>query len=268
MRRFSTTHFGYRQVAVEEKHRLVGRVFDNVAGSYDLMNDLMSAGVHRLWKHQFVSALNPQPGMQVLDVAGGTGDIAFGILEALRTANLNSSALEPFPEADKSRVIVCDINPSMLQVGRRRAEERGFLGKEALHFTVGDAQSLPFDSNSFDAYTIAFGLRNVTDIDIALQEAFRVLKPGGRFLCLEFSTLAHPLLQQVYDLYSFNVIPWLGQVCVNDRESYQYLVESIRKFPNQEQLKVKIAQASFDSSLITFTNFSFGICAMHSAFKL
>jgi len=247
---------------------MVAEVFHRVAAKYDLMNDFMSAGIHRVWKHEFIAMLNPQPGMRHLDVAGGTGDIASGVIEVIRhNGGSKASALE-------SAVTVCDINASMLEVGEERARQRGYMpaaggatvGGVELNFIEGDAEKLPFESNTFDAYTIAFGLRNVTHIDKALAEAHRVLKPGGRFLCLEFSQLDNVILQQIYDTYSFNVIPALGEVVAGDRDSYQYLVESIRKFPPQHELVQKMADAGLRCN--RFTNLTNGVVAVHSGFKL
>lgn len=239
--------FGYRAVEPDEKTRLVGEVFHSVAPRYDLMNDLMSGGIHRLWKRRFVSAVRPRPGDSVLDVAGGTGDIAFLLHNTCPTAN----------------VTLCDINESMLRVGRDRALNRGLA--QGLRYVVGNAEALPVRSGSVDAYTISFGLRNVTDIDAALREAHRVLKPGGRFFCLEFSRVALPPLRPLYDLYSFAVLPFLGKHVARDADSYRYLAESIRQFPPQEELADRIAAAGFDTA--RYTNFSGGIAALHRADK-
>lgn len=227
-----------------------------MAKSYDLMNDVMSMGIHRVWKAQFLSMLDPQPGITHLDMAGGTGDIAFGCMDKLKG------------RGGESWVTVGDINPSMLQVGADRARDQGYTSFQnvSLDFVEADAENLPFQSNTFDAYTIAFGLRNVTDIPKALREAHRVLKSGGRFLCLEFSEVANPLLRQVYDTYSFNVIPLLGQVISSDRASYQYLVESIRKFPKQDELVSLMRSQGFRCT--GYTNMTNGIVAVHSGFKI
>lgn len=265
-RRFCTaeqTHFGNTTVGVNDKKPLVAEVFHKVAAKYDVMNDLMSVGVHRIWKHELLMMLNPQPGHQHLDVAGGTGDISFGIYETIKA---NTS---PGVEHANSHITVCDINSSMLEVGEQRAAEKGYLNCTHgidMDFVEGDAEKLPFPDNSFDAYTIAFGLRNVTHIDLALAEAHRVLKPGGRFMCLEFSHLDNAVMQQIYDAYSFSVIPALGQVVADDRASYQYLVESIRKFPKQPELLEKMANAGMRCG--RYTNLTFGVVAVHSAFKL
>lgn len=243
--------FGFREVAEEEKSRLVGRVFSNVARRYDIMNDLMSLGIHRIWKQALLDWLAPGPDTQLLDVAGGTGDIAFRFLDRLAAQN------------GQARASVCDINPEMLAVGRARAQERGCLDRVA--FGCGDAEILPFPDARFDAYTIAFGIRNVTHIDRALAEAFRVLKPGGRFLCLEFSNVDNPILERLYDLWSFNAIPAIGQAVANDRASYEYLVESIRRFPPQKSFAGMIGAAGFKQ--VKWRDLSAGIVAMHSGWK-
>lgn len=245
------TSYGFRDVADGEKQGLVNDVFHKVAKRYDIMNDLMSAGLHRLWKDGMVAALNPRKdsSFKALDVAGGTGDIAFRIVEA---------------SGRKAHVTVLDINGSMLGVGEERAAKKGL--SENLAFVEANAESLPFDANSFDAYTIAFGIRNVPHIDVALREAYRVLKRGGRLLVLEFSEVEMPLLDRFYDEWSFKAIPRVGQAITGDSEPYQYLVESIRKFPNQRDFARMIETAGF--SRVTFTNYSGGIAALHSAWKL
>eukprot|EP00123_Amoebidium_parasiticum_P012781 comp21571_c0_seq1/m.30140 comp21571_c0_seq1/g.30140 ORF comp21571_c0_seq1/g.30140 comp21571_c0_seq1/m.30140 type:complete len:316 (-) comp21571_c0_seq1:249-1196(-) len=247
--------FGFRKVKEEEKAQLVGQVFHSVAQSYDLMNDLMSGGVHRLWKDYFVQKLGPLPGTKILDVAGGTGDIAFREVDFMRTASPTHGG----------SVVVCDINTSMLEVGKQRARERGYRDEE-ISWVAGDAEKLPFDDNTFDAYTIAFGIRNVTHIDQALSEAYRVLKPGGRFMCLEFSRVNNPVIKTLYDAFSFEIIPVIGELVANDRASYQYLVESIRKFPDQERFLAMMVQAGFKAA--TFEDLTFGVTAVHSGFKL
>ncbi|WP_319774885.1 bifunctional demethylmenaquinone methyltransferase/2-methoxy-6-polyprenyl-1,4-benzoquinol methylase UbiE [Breoghania sp.] len=253
--------FGFRTVALGEKQGMVDHVFHQVASRYDLMNDLMSGGMHRLWKDAMVSWLAPprktRRTWRVLDVAGGTGDIATRIVEsgAYGAKGKSSGRIE---------ATVCDINNSMLTVGRDRAEAAGHAAN--IRFAQGNAESLPFPDNHFDAYTIAFGIRNVPRIQVALEEAYRVLKRGGRFMCLEFSQVDLPVLDRVYDLYSFNVIPRMGQEVTGDGDSYQYLVESIRKFPHQARFAAMIEKAGF--SRVDYRNLSGGIAAIHSGWKL
>jgi demethylmenaquinone methyltransferase / 2-methoxy-6-polyprenyl-1,4-benzoquinol methylase len=244
-----TTHFGFRTVEAGEKAGLVHGVFTRVASKYDVMNDLMSVGVHRLWKDAMMDWLAPRPGQRLLDVAGGTGDIAFRFLKRAGAG---------------TQATVLDLTESMLTEGRARAEAAQM--PDALDWVVGDAMALPFADNSFDVYTISFGIRNVTDIPAALREAYRVLRPGGRLMVLEFSQLPNPALQKAYDLYSFNVIPVMGQVVAGDRDSYQYLVESIRRFPDQESFAAMIRAAGFD--MVKYRNLSMGIAALHSGWKL
>jgi demethylmenaquinone methyltransferase / 2-methoxy-6-polyprenyl-1,4-benzoquinol methylase len=245
------TAFGFADVGQGEKQPRVNEVFHSVARKYDVMNDLMSAGLHRVWKSAFVDWLSPpkRPGWKALDVAGGTGDIAFRIFEA---------------SGGNADVTVLDINSSMLEVGQDRAIKKG-LG-ERISFVEANAEKLPFAYKTFDAYTIAFGIRNVPRIDVALSEAFRVLKPGGRFLCLEFSDVDLPILDKVYDAWSFNAIPAIGKAVTGDGESYRYLVESIRKFPDQENFAAMIRKAGF--SRVSFRNYTGGIAAAHSGWKL
>ncbi|GAA0593253.1 bifunctional demethylmenaquinone methyltransferase/2-methoxy-6-polyprenyl-1,4-benzoquinol methylase UbiE [Caenispirillum bisanense] len=268
-----TTHFGFRTVRTEEKQTLVRQVFDSVAGRYDLMNDLMSGGIHRLWKNALIDWMNPQPGQHLLDVAGGTGDIAFRFLDRaghigrVRRAekrNAGDDAPEPPPGRAEASVIVCDINAEMLKVGRGRATDQGRLG--GLDWACGNAESLPFPDRSFDLYTIAFGLRNVTHIDTALAEARRVLKPGGRFFCLEFSRVVVPGMDAAYDVYSFKVLPVLGQVVARNREAYQYLAESIRRFPPQDRLVEMMKDAGFGQ--VRYRNLSGGIACIHSGWRI
>lgn len=246
------THFGFKTVPEADKARMVRGVFDSVAGRYDLMNDLMSGGVHRLWKDGFVAWLDPRPGRRYLDVGGGTGDIAFRIAERVRRLG---------GEPD---ITVCDINPHMLAVGAERAVDRGFL--KGLAWVQGDAESLPFADASMDVFTIAFCIRNVTHVDKALAEARRVLKPGGRFLCLEFSKVRLPGLDVLYDAYSFKVLPWLGELVAKDREAYQYLAESIRRFPDQQTFAGMIEDAGLER--VAVRDLAGGIAAMHSAWRL
>merc|ERR1711990_931594 len=252
------THFGSKTVGVSEKQDLVNEVFTNVADTYDKMNDAMSLGVHRCWKDWFVQELSPRNNTKMLDMAGGTGDIAF-------RAQLN--AREAFGSKKSNLdITVADINADMLRVGEQRAIENKDINEKFIKFEVADAHNLQFDDNSFDYYTISFGIRNCTELDKVLDEAYRVLKPGGRFLCLEFSPGVNPLLKPLYDAWSFHVIPPLGQVLANDWDSYQYFVESIRKFPPQEEFKMMIEGAGFDE--VHFQNYSLGICSLHQGFKL
>ncbi|MGF1454696.1 MAG: class I SAM-dependent methyltransferase [Alphaproteobacteria bacterium] len=257
--RQNDSHFGFRTVDASEKAGLVRGVFDRVAGSYDIMNDMMSGGVHRLWKDAMVAWLNPRPGQVFLDVAGGTGDIAFRILD-----RLSARAGDGWPDEAPGRMIVSDINRHMLLQGRDRARRR--TGPAPDEWVCGDAQTLPLPSGSVDAYTIAFGIRNVTHVDKALEEAHRVLRPGGRFLCLEFSHPVVPGLDSAYNFYSFHVIPRMGQVIARDAESYRYLVESIRRFPDQARFKAMIEAAGFGQ--VAVRNLSGGIAALHSGWKL
>jgi demethylmenaquinone methyltransferase / 2-methoxy-6-polyprenyl-1,4-benzoquinol methylase len=246
-----TAHFGSRQVPLQAKQALVDDVFHNVARRYDLMNDLMSFGLHRAWKDALVTAVDPPKNMPfaVLDIAGGTGDIAFRLIDRAGA---------------QTRVTVCDINPGMLEVGRERAMLRA--GAEAVSFTEGNAEALPFADRSFDAAAIAFGIRNVPRIDRALAEAYRVLKIGGRFVCLEFSAVDVPALDTLYDFYSFNVIPALGRMVAGDAESYRYLVESIRRFPKPQAFAAMLHTAGF--ARVSFQTMSGGIVALHSGWRL
>jgi demethylmenaquinone methyltransferase/2-methoxy-6-polyprenyl-1,4-benzoquinol methylase len=242
------TDFGFQRVAMADKAGMVAEVFASVAPKYDLMNDLMSVGIHRLWKAEMIAWLKPRGAVRIADVAGGTGDIAFRILE----------------RAADAHVSVCDINPAMLAVGRDRALDRGIL--DNIDWLCGDAEALPLADGSVDAVTIAFGIRNVTCLDAALTEARRVLRPGGRFLCLEFSHVALPALEPLYDAYSFKLLPLLGEIVANDRESYQYLVESIRQFPDQETFKTMITDAGLGQC--RYRNLSGGVAALHSAWRI
>ena len=246
------THFGFRDVPLDDKQTLVNEVFHSVASRYDLMNDLMSVGLHRVWKDIMINALNPPRSdapFALLDVAGGTGDISF---RAAKEAGYGFHAT------------VCDINSDMLAVGRERAAKNHL--EDRVDFVEGNAEALTFPDRAFDAYTIAFGIRNVPRIDLALQEAYRVLKPGGRFLCLEFSTVDMPGLDRLYDLFSFKVIPPLGRMITGDADSYQYLVESIRKFPRAGAFAEMIGNAGF--SRVSFRSLSGGIVALHSGWRL
>ncbi|XP_026980361.1 2-methoxy-6-polyprenyl-1,4-benzoquinol methylase, mitochondrial isoform X1 [Sagmatias obliquidens] len=321
-KRATETHFGFETVSEEEKGGKVYQVFESVAKKYDVMNDMMSLGIHRIWKDLLLWKMRPFPGTQLLDVAGGTGDIAFRFLNYVQAqhqrkekrqlrAQQNLSWEEIAKKyqneedsLDGSHVMVCDINKEMLKIGKQKARARGYKAGVSSHplppkkkktllpsylyfivgfsegptdaveespvnglaWVVGDAEELPFDDDKFDVYTIAFGIRNVTHIDQALQEAHRVLKPGGRFLCLEFSQVNNPLVSRLYDVYSFQVIPVLGEVIAGDWKSYQYLVESIRQFPSQEEFKEMIEDAGFQK--VTYENLTSGIVAIHSGFKL
>jgi len=246
-----TAHFGAREVLLEDKQALVDGVFRSVAQRYDLMNDLMSFGLHRAWKDALVTAVNPPKNrpFALIDIAGGTGDVASRVIAA---------------GGKGTCAVVCDINPDMLAVGRERAALRG-LG-EALAFTEANAEALPFPDRSFDAATIAFGIRNVPRIEAALKEAYRVLKIGGRFLCLEFSAVNVPGLDRLYDLYSFNVIPALGRAVVGDAESYRYLVESIRRFPKPQEFAGMMRAAGF--ARVSYQLMTGGIVALHSGWRL
>ena len=241
--------FGYRDVPAAEKAGMVRQVFESVAPRYDLMNDLMSGGVHRLWKNALIDVVNPRPGEKFLDVAGGTGDIAFRILKR---------------QGERADVSVCDINAAMLSVGRDRAVDRGLL--RGLTWATGDAESLPFPDRSFDGYTIAFGLRNVTDIDKALRDAWRVLKPGGRFYCLEFSKVTSRPMARAYDAYSERALPFFGKLIARDAESYRYLHESIRRFPPQHELAERMKQAGFGN--VGWRNMTMGVVALHTGWRL
>ncbi|MBT8041515.1 MAG: bifunctional demethylmenaquinone methyltransferase/2-methoxy-6-polyprenyl-1,4-benzoquinol methylase UbiE [Gammaproteobacteria bacterium] len=240
-----TTHFGYREVPVQEKAGMVRQVFESVAGSYDLMNDLMSLGIHRAWKQDFAARSGVLIGDQVLDLAGGTGDIA-----ALMSKRVGA----------RGRVVLTDINEAMLEVGRRRLEDRGIVGN--VDFARVNAEKLPFEDSGFDAVTIAFGLRNVTDKDAALREMKRVLRPGGKALILEFSEVQPEPLKKVYDTWSFGVLPVLGKLVANDEDSYRYLAESIRKHPPQEELAMMMRNAGFGD--VNYRNLTGGIVAVHT----
>ncbi|PKP69743.1 MAG: bifunctional demethylmenaquinone methyltransferase/2-methoxy-6-polyprenyl-1,4-benzoquinol methylase UbiE [Alphaproteobacteria bacterium HGW-Alphaproteobacteria-4] len=244
----NTTHFGFQTVNEGEKAGMVHGVFTRVASKYDIMNDLMSLGIHRLWKDAMMDWLAPRPGQRLLDMAGGTGDVAFRFLG----------------RAPGATATVCDMTESMLTEGQKRAEAENLASR--LEWVVADAMALPFADNSYDVFTMSFGIRNVTRIADVLTEAFRVLRPGGRLMVLEFSQLPNPALQWLYDRYSFNVIPPLGALVANDRDSYQYLVESIRKFPDQESFARMIRAAGFGQ--VKYRNLSMGIAALHSGWKV
>lgn len=243
-----TTHFGYKTVAAQDKAKMVGEVFHSVADKYDLMNDLMSFGVHRLWKRYCIEMAAARPGQRILDLAGGTGDLTMKFSK-LVGAN--------------GKVVLADINGSMLNVGRDRLLDKGYTGN--IEFVQANAESLPFEDNSFDCCTISFGLRNVTDKQKALESIFRVLKPGGRLLVLEFSKPESELLRKAYDRYSFSMLPLMGKLVTNDAESYRYLAESIRMHPDQKTLKHMMRQAGFEQ--VEFNNLTGGIVALHRGFK-
>ncbi|SFB05592.1 demethylmenaquinone methyltransferase / 2-methoxy-6-polyprenyl-1,4-benzoquinol methylase [Poseidonocella pacifica] len=243
-----TTHFGYQTVPESEKAGRVRGVFSNVASKYDVMNDAMSFGIHRVWKDAMMDWLAPRPGQQLLDVAGGTGDISFRFLK----------------RAGRGHATVLDLTEAMLNEGRLRADAADM--EDSLDWVVGDAMDLPFEDDSFDVYTISFGIRNITRPQEALNEAYRVLRPGGRLMVLEFSQIPNPTMQWAYDRYSFNVIPAMGQVIANDRDSYQYLVESIRRFPDQDTFLDMVREAGFDNA--KYRNLSMGIACLHSGWKL
>jgi len=243
-----TTHFGFQDVPESEKAGRVRGVFGSVASKYDVMNDVMSMGIHRIWKDAMMDWLAPRAGTRLLDVAGGTGDISFRYLK----------------RAGYAHATVLDLTEPMLIEGRKRAEAEQMAGM--LDWVVGDAMALPFEDSTFDVYTISFGIRNVTRPQEALNEAYRVLKPGGRLMVLEFSQIPNPGMQWAYDRYSFNVIPTMGKIIANDRDSYQYLVESIRKFPDQETFLGMVHDAGFEQA--KYRNLSLGIAALHSGWKI
>lgn len=243
-----TTHFGFETVPEGEKAGRVQGVFTSVANKYDIMNDVMSVGIHRIWKEAMMDWLAPRTGQRLLDVAGGTGDISFKFLG----------------RAGQGHATVCDITESMLIEGRKRAEAEQMAS--SLNWVVGDAMALPFPDNTFDVYTISFGIRNVTRPQEAMNEAYRVLRPGGRLMVLEFSQLPNPMMQKAYDLYSFNVIPQMGQMIAGDKDSYQYLVESIRNFPDQETFLDMVKTAGFHNA--AYRNLTMGIAALHSGWKI
>ena len=243
-----TTHFGFETVAESDKAGRVQGVFNSVASKYDIMNDVMSVGIHRVWKEAMMDWLAPRAGQKLLDVAGGTGDVSFKFLG----------------RAGSGHATVLDLTEPMLVEGRKRAEAAAMA--DSLDWVVGDAMALPFEDNTFDVYTISFGIRNVTRPQEALNEAYRVLRAGGRLMVLEFSQLPNPMMQKAYDLYSFNVIPRMGQMIANDRDSYQYLVESIRNFPDQETFLGMLRTAGFGQA--KYRNLSLGIAALHSGWKI
>ncbi len=242
------THFGFETIDASTKEKRVGEVFSSVASRYDLMNDVMSAGIHHAWKDTLIDVVAPSANTKLLDVAGGTGDIAFRFLK--RTPG--------------AQVTVCDINADMLGEGRKRSIDKNML--HGLEWVCGNAESLPVPDMSYDYYTIAFGIRNVTHIDRALKEAYRVLKPGGKFACLEFSKVDNSLLSMIYDWYSFKAIPWIGSKVTGDAGAYQYLVESIRQFPSQERFAEMIREAGF--SQVSYRNLTQGVVAIHTGWRV
>ena len=242
------TDFGFSRVRSKDKSNLVKKIFENVSGRYDLMNDFMSLGIHRIWKELMLDWLAPRRGQNLIDVAGGTGDIAFNFIKRAKTG---------------ANATILDLTESMMIQGKKKTID---LPKESqINWVCGDAMRLPFNNNTFDVYTISFGIRNVTNISKTLSEAYRVLKPGGRLMILEFSSVNNDLISWIYDKYSFNIIPKLGEFVSNDRESYQYLVESIRKFPNQEKFSEMIINEGFKK--VKYRDLTFGIAALHSAWK-
>lgn len=253
------TDFGFQRVAADDHRGLVGAVFDSVAGRYDLMNDLMSGGLHRLWKQALIDMLDPRPGMRLLDVAGGTGDVAFRAIERAETRDGGPDN----QDGNSLTATICDPSEAMLDVARNRAIDKGLL--QGIDFTCAPAESLPFEDRSADACTISFGLRNVTDRPAALAEMRRVLQIGGHFLCLEFSPSVLPVLAPLYDAYSYKILPWLGNKVAGDAESYQYLAESIRRFAAPDVLSAELKAAGFGA--IRHRMFSGGIVALHTAWR-
>ena len=242
------TDFGFSRVKSKDKSNLVKKIFENVSGRYDLMNDFMSLGIHRVWKKSMLDWLAPRRGQSLIDVAGGTGDIAFNFIKRAKTG---------------ANATILDLTESMMIEGKKKPID---LPEESqINWVCGDAMRMPFNNNTFDVYTISFGIRNVTNISKTLSEAYRVLKPGGRLMILEFSSVNNDLISWIYDKYSFNIIPKLGEFVSNDRESYQYLVESIRKFPNQEKFSEMIINEGFRK--VKYRDLTFGIAALHSAWK-
>jgi len=248
MNQDNKTHFGFERVDIEEKQGKVAEVFHSVAAKYDIMNDVMSFGVHRLWKRFTIELSGVRPGQTVLDIAGGTGDLAYKFSKKVGASG---------------KVVLADINDSMLKVGRDKLTDRGVINN--MEFVQANAQYLPFEDNTFDLITIAFGLRNVTDKDMALESMLRVLKPGGRLLVLEFSKTNNPVLSKLYDTYSFSILPKMGQLIANDAESYKYLAESIRMHPDQEALKSMMQDAGFERC--SYHNMTGGVVALHKGYK-
>lgn len=244
----NSTHFGYKTVETEQKADMVAGVFHSVAAKYDIMNDVMSFGIHRIWKRFTIESAGARPGMKVLDLAGGTGDL---------TAKFSHLV------GDKGQVTLADINDSMLKVGREKLRDKGIVGN--VNYVQANAEALPFPDNHFDIITIAFGLRNVTDKDSAIRSMLRVLKPGGKLLILEFSKPQHDVMRKVYDLYSFKILPKMGSLITQDAESYEYLAESIRMHPDQDTLKGMMVDAGFEQ--VEYTNMTDGIVALHKGYK-
>ena len=242
------TDFGFSRVKSKDKSNLVKKIFENVSGRYDLMNDFMSLGIHRVWKKSMLDWLAPRRGQSLIDVAGGTGDIAFNFIKRAKTG---------------ANATILDLTESMMIEGKKKTID--FPEESQINWVCGDAMRMPFSDSTFDVYTISFGIRNVTNISKTLSEAYRVLKPGGRLMILEFSSVNNDLISWIYDKYSFNIIPKLGEFVSNDRESYQYLVESIRKFPNQEKFSEMIINEGFRK--VKYRDLTFGIAALHSAWK-
>ncbi|VDM35362.1 unnamed protein product [Hydatigera taeniaeformis] len=256
IRLFASTHFGYQTVDEAEKQAKVDKVFTGVAGKYDIMNDAMSAGIHRIWKNFFVYRMFPTTNLSFLDVCGGTGDIALRIAKYSKNIENPSSPTMP-------KITVCDINRQMIEVGKMKANKSSY--HPLVNWVQGNAENLPFKDNQFDVYTVAFGIRNCTHVDKVLEEAYRVLKPGGRFFCLEFSRVSNSMLRIIYDVYSMQIIPLIGKVVANDWHSYRYLVESIRRFPSQYEYAGMIEDAGFRN--VQFTNYTFGVAAVHMGLK-
>lgn len=244
----STTSFGFKEVPQDLKQKLVNNVFGSVASKYDLMNDVMSFGIHRLWKKFLLNQVKPEENLSVLDMASGTGDIAFKIYRKLENHGY------------KGRIVLADISKEMLEVAEKRAIDQNILPSE-LEFKIVNGEKLDFPSNSFDYYIVTYGIRNFTDRDKALQEAYRVLKKGGRFLCLEFSQIPNPLLQKAYDFYSFNFIPKIGEILTGDKESYEYFIESIRQFPSPEAFSAQISNAGFSN--VKFEPYTLGVTNLY-----
>jgi demethylmenaquinone methyltransferase/2-methoxy-6-polyprenyl-1,4-benzoquinol methylase len=266
-----TESFGFRRVSAGDKPRLVGKVFDSVASRYDIMNDFMSGGLHRLWKAELIWRMRPAPGRHLVDVAGGTGDIATAYLAhaakvAAKVAKKNEAKVgkKSGPNAGPARATIIDINQAMIETGRDRAIDRGQI--KGIDWTVGDATALPLNNSVADQYSIAFGIRNVTGIETALTEAYRILKPGGQFYCLEFGPMPRSPLKPLYEFYSFNIVPMIGQIVASDGDAYRYLVESIRRFPNATRFQAMIEEAGF--SQVRSRPMSGGIVNLFSAWRL